>query len=92
MLFGSQEFIGKSDIILRDKSLFKGDLYVLLDSIVSIVLPDSLEMWLERWELAELMWVYHIFHSDDFWSTERKGFILILEKFSTLFSVVSILI
>jgi hypothetical protein len=43
-------------------------------------------MWLGGWELADLMWVYHIIHFDDFWSTDRKGFILCLEKLSTLFS------
>jgi hypothetical protein len=54
--------------------------------MLSVVLPDSLEMWLVRDPLAHLMWVLEVFHSDDLWAEFVKGLVFLLEESSSLLS------
>jgi hypothetical protein len=57
-----------------------------LESVLSEVMPDSLEMWLVRDPLAHLMWVLEVFHSNDLWAELVKSLVLLLEESSSLLS------
>jgi hypothetical protein len=72
------------DVSLGDLALSNGVRDGGLESVLSVVLPDSLEMWLVRDPLAHLMWVLEVLHSDDLWAELVKGLVLLSEKLSSL--------
>lgn len=74
-------------------SIFRGDLAsgdgainCGSESVLSIVLPDSLEMWFLRDEFSHLMRELEILHSDNLWAEFMKGLIFLLVLKSSLLS------
>ena len=82
----TKEFGEGSGITFGDLALSNGIRDGRLEGMLSVVLPDSLEMWLVRDPLAHLMWVLEVFHSNDLWAELMKGLILLLELDSSLLS------
>jgi len=57
-----------------------------LKRVISIVSPNSLEMWLFADPLTHLMRILEVFHSNEFWSHFMKSFIFFSKKSSTFLS------
>ena len=68
-----------SGVTFGNLALSNGVLDGGLEGVLSVELPDSLEMWLIRDPLTHLMWVLEVLHSDDLWAELMKGLVLLLE-------------
>ena len=73
-----------SGVTFGNLALSNGVLDGGLEGVLSVELPDSLEMWLIRDPLTHLMWVLEVLHSDDLWAELMKGLVLFLELDSSL--------
>lgn len=82
----TNELIEESGITLRDgtasDSLVKGS----LEGVLTVVLPDSAEMWLGGDLLWELMWEHHLVLLDDLWGHLGESLILSSELSLSLWS------
>jgi len=86
VLLGSDEFLGGVSILESAFTVGNSPIDGALESVVSVVFPDSLEMWLIRDLFAHFMWELEVLHSDNLWSKLVESIILGLELDSTLFS------
>ena len=83
-VLGTNELGEGGGIIGGDLTLSNGVGDGGLESMLSVILPDSLEVWLVRDPLAHLVWVLEVLHSDDLWAELMKGLVLLLELESSL--------
>jgi len=83
---GTNELSESGSVTLGDLTFSNGIRDSRLESMLSVVLPNSLEMWLVGNPFAHLMWVLEVLHSDDLWAELMKGLILLLELKSSLLS------
>lgn len=86
VVFGTNELSEGNGIIGGDFALSNGVGDGRLESVLSVVLPDSLEMWLIRDPFSHLMWVLEVLHSNDLWAELMKNLVLLLEESSSLLS------
>lgn len=82
----ADEFLGGGSILKSAFTCLSAQIDGPLESVVSVVFPDSLEMWLSRDKLTHFMWQLEVLHLDDLWSKLVKSLILSSVLESALFS------
>lgn len=86
VMLRTDEFLGGVSILESAFTVSSSTIDGVLETVVSVVFPDSLEMWLGRDLLTHFMWELEVLHFDDLWSKLVKGLILSFVLESTLFS------